>query len=323
MAVKRIKFYNLTTTSQYLGFGNLDFFDKNENRIILGITISEAAANTIVAAGKTNFTVPTKNYGNITVNVGSVETGGMTDTIRIGRAAYAFCDDADTVTANSSESVRRNALTCSTMRSGNFYEIIFETPIEFAYMNWTTWIYTNSSTYVNLTSPYAIEIEDEFGTIIYDKRDLNPTKAIFAKSYLYLDVEEKSYITNSPQRVITTANSRVSSIDLINAIKVDQTEPSNTQIRYALSFGGRNYVKFDKTTKQWVNLANIEGSTILSDGMSKAELEDLLSVDFYKTNGHQKGESIDVALAMMTTNEKITPKVTRFKILGYNETSSK
>lgn len=323
MAVKRIKFYNLTTTSQFIGFGNLDFFDKEENRIILGVTISEAAANTVVDVGKTNFTVPTKNYGNITVNVGSVETPGTADTARICRAANVFCDDADTITVNPNELVIRSALNCNAMRSGNFYEIIFETPIEFAYMNWTTWIYTNSSTYINLTSPYAIEIEDEFGTIIYDKRDLNPTKAIFAKSYLYLDVEEKSYITNSPQRVITTANSRVSSIDLINAIKVDQTEPSNTQIRYALSFGGRNYVKFDKTTKQWVNLANIEGSTILSDGMSKVELEDLLSVDFYKTNGHQKGESIDVALAMMTTNEKITPKVTQFKILGYNETSSK
>ena len=321
MAVKRIKFYNLTTTSSYVGFGNLDFFDKEENRIILGVTISEAAANTVVAVGKTNFTVPTKNYGNITVNVGSVENG--TDTARICRAAYVFCDDADTVTANSNESVRRAAVTCSTMKSGNFYEIIFEIPIEFAYMNWTTWIYTSSSTYVNLTSPYAIEIEDEFGTIIYDKRDLNPTKVIFAKSYLYLDVEEKSYITNSPQRVITTANSRISSIDLINAIKVDQTEPSNTQIRYALSFGGRNYVKFDKSTKQWINLTNIDGNTILSEGMSKSDLEDLLSVDFYKANGHQKGESIDVALAMMTTNEKITPKVTQFKILGYNETSSK
>lgn len=317
MAIKRIKFYNMESKSAYVGFANLNFYDKNNDRIQIGITLSEIMSNSTENATKTTYTCTTKNYGQITVNLACNYTASDSQAYYFYSAISPFCDNAGATSTSPSYDSRRLFLT-SVQKSGVYYEMIFEKPIDFAYMSWTSYGYSGSGT-ANITSPYAVEIEDESGTIVYQKTDINPSKCIYAESYAYLDVEEKSYIINSPQRVFTTSTSKISSIDLINGIRVKHYEPKNTKIRYALSFGGSAYRVYNKTTEMWDDLTDNSAQTVIDNGMSKTDIEDILSVDFYKTNGHTKGQSIDVLVSMITSNSKVTPRIIQFKVLGYKE----
>lgn len=318
MAIKRIKFYNMESKSAYVGLANLNFYDINDNRIQIGITLSTLLTNSTMDSTKKVYTCATTNYGQVTVNVTCNYSTSSTENYLKYSAIGPFCDDADTESAASAYNARRVFLS-NIQKSNVYYEVIFEKPIDFAYMSWTSWGYTSSSSYVNITSPYAVEIEDESGAIAYQKTDINPSKCIFAKSYAYLDTEEKSYITNNPQRIFTTSTSRIDSINLINGIRVKHYEPENTKIRYALSFGGSAYRVYNKATETWDNLTDNSAQTVIDNGMSKADIEDVLSVDFYKTNGHVKGQPIDVLVSMITSDSKVTPRIIQFKVLGYKE----
>lgn len=309
MAIKRLKFYNLNlSSSNSVGLANLNFYNKDDNRVLLNISEDIDLINMTHNSDYTYFELPGKF------------------TCTLNYPAWRVSDplfliqDTPTIDPNissSTESGRRILISAKGGSSSpNFsIEYVFTDPIEAAYFCWSTYF----AKAARIDSPYSLEVKDENDEIVFAKDNINPSKAPNDLSYCYLETEEKKYITGSPQKVITTATSNISNISLINAIRIKQNEPVNTKIRYLLSFGGREYVKFDSVNKKWVNTQITSAQDIIDKGSTKEELEDLLSIDFYETNGHNKDESIDVACAMISNDETKTPKIQQFRILGYIE----
>ena len=164
---------------------------------------------------------------------------------------------------------------------------------------------------------------DESDNLLFSS-DVEWTKVASSTDYTvnYLETPgletTKIYQTNKLGTVETTDVCHITdiySIDIINPVDVVL---DNTDIRYLLSFDGRNtYKSYDATIGGWVTVSTTD---IMTQGLTSSELlalrssEYLLAVDTnYRT--------LDILVGLITTDEIRTPCVNSIRVSYYKITT--
>ena len=109
------------------------------------------------------------------------------------------------------------------------------------------------------------------------------------------------YETNTESEIVTNLNSQLKNINTIDKIIVDSLEEPNTKIRHAFSFDNRSTWLIYKDG-EW---KNINKDNILDNGMSKNEINNLVSDDFTKLN--LNNSTLDVCSKLITYNDMFSP----------------
>ena len=128
----------------------------------------------------------------------------------------------------------------------------------------------------------------------------------------------KIYPTNKVGTVETTDACHITDIYSIDIINPTDVVIDNTDIRYLLSFDGRQtYKSYDTTTGAWIT---VNTTDIMTQGMTSSELlaltssEYLLAIDTsYRT--------LDILVGLITTDETRTPCVNSVRVSYYKITT--
>ena len=173
--------------------------------------------------------------------------------------------------------------------------------------------YAANSTFCNNVK---INIYDENDRIIYtDDSPKLVSGTSYANLYLYktpgLEVM-KVYPINTIGTIETNSNSQISNIYQIEGIVVDQNTPEDTDIKYVLSFDGRNTYKTYKDGS-WIDVDISDTTNIINQGLSKSEIEAITVTEF--DNALTANKTLDILSAMVTQNEYVTPSISKIKVL--------
>ena len=117
------------------------------------------------------------------------------------------------------------------------------------------------------------------------------------------------YPKNTLGTIETNDNTQVKNIYQIESIIPSQVTPENTDIRYLLSFDGRNTYKTYKDGSWNV----VDTSNIMNEGMTKDEIIALTPNDF--DTGMTTDRTLDILIGMTTQNEYSTPSISEVKVL--------
>lgn len=120
------------------------------------------------------------------------------------------------------------------------------------------------------------------------------------------------YPTDVIGTIETNDNSHISNIYQIENINLSDITPDNTNIKYLLSFDGRNTYKTYKNNT-WSTVDVSVNTNIMNDGMTKTEVESLTSNEFNIALTDNK--TLDVLIGMNTQNEYSTPSISEIKVL--------
>lgn len=177
--------------------------------------------------------------------------------------------------------------------------------------------YTNGVTFTKITA------YDEYDNLIYKRDDCSDMIVGNADDYqsaleanYFLEIPELQVMKAYPIGVVgtieTNDSSRISNIYQIDAITVTQTEPDETNVRYLLSFDGRNTYKTYKDGLWSI----VDTSSIIEQGMSKDELEALSTTEFNTVLTENR--TMDILIGMTTQSEIVSPTVSSVKVLYLN-----
>jgi ELWxxDGT repeat protein len=149
--------------------------------------------------------------------------------------------------------------------------------------------------------------------------EMNGKLYFWANDGLYgSEIYKLNFLNYSGSYYVTTNNSSqidVSSIGQIAGATITQYTPSNTEIKYLISFDGRSTWKYwDGSSWRISSLLNIS-----TDGMSKSTVEGLSQSQWSSSGGFQTGStsSINIAANLSTTDSTVTPELDKFQI-NYN-----
>ena len=213
--------------------------------------------------------------------------------------------------SSTSDSLRYGSTTAFTIT------IIFNQPIpamkNIMYNYYTTNI---NSYYIN-----GIKIYDQNDTLVFSD-DTTWTSRTSATDVYYIatpDLEiTKVYPTNKVGTVETTDACHITDIYSIDIINPTDIISDSTDIRYLLSFDGRQtYKTYDTTSGSWIT---VNTTDIMTQGLTSSELlalrssEYLLAVDTnYRT--------LDILVGLITTDEIRTPCIKSIKVSYYKITT--
>ena len=129
-----------------------------------------------------------------------------------------------------------------------------------------------------------------------------------------------SYLTTQPYYVTTSDTSQVnvSSYASITGLKLTQTTPTNTDLKYLVSFDGRSTWKYwNGSSWQTSTLANLG-----ANGMSKSTLEGITESQWSESGGFQAGTTttLNFAVDLSTSNSSVTPSLDNIQV-GYSYNS--
>lgn len=163
-------------------------------------------------------------------------------------------------------------------------------------------------------APTKVSIYDENDLMIYEGTNLEKmvyNSATYAT--LFYNTKELETMKVYPTNVVGTIESKdttqITNIYKIESITTTQVQPENTDIRYLLSFDGRNTYKTYRDGL-WVT---IDTANNMNEGLTKEELESLTSDDFAK--GITDNKTLDILVGMTTDNENVSPSISAVKVL--------
>ena len=161
-----------------------------------------------------------------------------------------------------------------------------------------------------------INIYDENDRIIYtDDSPKLVSGTNYNNLYLYktpgLEVM-KVYPINTIGTIETNSSTQISNIYQIEGIETDQNTPEGTDIKYVLSFDGRNTYKTYKDGS-WIDVDISDTTNIINQGLSKSEIEAITVTEF--DNALTANKTLDILSAMVTQNEYVTPSISKIKVL--------
>ena len=163
-------------------------------------------------------------------------------------------------------------------------------------------------------SPFTyIKVYDEYDNLIYQDLD-TANKLVKASGYgqtsIVNDINyyettgletEKAFPINTIGSLETNDTSHYTNIYEINKCTVTGSVPTNTDMRFALSFDGRNtYKTYSNGT--WVD---INKTDIMTNGLTKDELEDLTATDY--STGLTSSNTLDFYIGMTTSDSSLSP----------------
>ena len=161
-----------------------------------------------------------------------------------------------------------------------------------------------------------IDIYDENDRMIYTD---NSPKLVSGTSYNDLHLYKtpglevmKVYPINTIGTIETNNTTQISNIYQIEGIVVDQNTPEGTDIKYVLSFDGRNTYKTYKDGS-WIDVDISDTTNIINQGLSKSEIEAITVTEF--DNALTTNKTLDILSGMVTQNEYVTPSISKIKVL--------
>lgn len=165
--------------------------------------------------------------------------------------------------------------------------------------------------------PKKVSIYDENGVLLHEGSELKGigvSSASYATEFYATPELElmKVYPTNVIGTIETNDNSQVSNIYQIENIVTTQVVPENTDIKYLLSFDGRNTYKTYKNGS-WVDVDISIKSNIMNQGMTKDEIEALTKNEFAMVITDNK--TMDTLIGMTTGSEYSTPFISEVKVV--------
>lgn len=178
--------------------------------------------------------------------------------------------------------------------------------------------YPGSSNYINRFKAY-----DENDILLFSS-DTTWTPSTSTNTPLtgYLETPDlqtiKIYPTNKLGTIETTDACHITDIYSIDIINPTQVLADNTDVRYLLSFDGRQtYKSYDTTTGAWIT---VNTTDIMAQGLTSSELlaltssEYLLAIDTsYRT--------LDILVGLITTDETRTPCINSIRVSYYKITT--
>lgn len=167
------------------------------------------------------------------------------------------------------------------------------------------------------TLPTKISIYDENDVLLHEGTEFEKMPASGSQNatqfYATPDLELiKVYPTDVIGTIETNDNTQISNIHEIENIIISQSTPENTDIKYLLSFDGRNTYKTYKDSS-WSDVDISNKENIMSFGLSKDELESLTENDFSAAINDNK--TMDMLIGMSTQNESVSPSISEVKVL--------
>ena len=173
-----------------------------------------------------------------------------------------------------------------------------------------------SSYYIN-----GIEIYDMNDALVFsDDTTWTSTSNTIDTCYLATpDLETtKVYPTNKVGTVETTDVCHITDIYSIDIINPTQSIITNTDVRYLLSFDGRNtYKAYDTTSGSWVT---VDTTNIMTQGMDYDTLYSLRSSE-YLLAVDTNYRTLDIMVGLITTDETRTPCVNSIRVSYYKITT--
>lgn len=174
--------------------------------------------------------------------------------------------------------------------------------------------YSATSYFTNYVQ--QIRIYDENDSLIYE--DLAPTLTANNSPSQELRFYEtvglevmKVYPTNTVGTIETNDNTQISNIYQIESIVPTQAVPDNTDIRYLLSFDGRNTYKTYRDGS-WVDVDITDTSNIMSLGLTKDEIEKLSTKEL--NLALTENRTLDILIGMVTQDEYSSPSISEVKV---------
>ena len=219
-----------------------------------------------------------------------------------------------------------NALFSSNTNYLRFYEpyapfvitITFNQPIP-AIKNIVYSYYTASynSYYIN-----GIKIYDQNDALVFsdDTTWTSSTSSTIDTCYLATpDLETtKVYPTNKVGTVETTDVCHITDIYSIDVINPTQSIITNTDVRYLLSFDGRQtYKSYDTTTGGWIT---VDTTNIMTQGMDYDTLYALRSSE-YLLVVDTNYRTLDIMVGLITTDETMSPCINSIRVSYYKITT--
>ena len=196
--------------------------------------------------------------------------------------------------------------------------IIFNQPIP-AMKNIIHCYYTPNP---NVSYVKGIKVYDQTDALIFSDDTKWTSRPNNTTEFNYLatpDLETtKVYPTNKLGTVETTDACHITDVYSIDVINPTDIVSDNTDIRYLLSFDGRQtYKTYDTTSGSWIT---VNTTDIMTQGLTSSELlalrssEYLLAVDTnYRT--------LDILVGLITTDEIRTPCIKSIKVSYYKITT--
>lgn len=169
----------------------------------------------------------------------------------------------------------------------------------------------------NFTDYVQIRVYDENDTLIYEDltpeltANTSPSQELRLYETVGLEVM-KVYPTNTVGTIETNDNTQISNIYQIESIVPTQTVPDNTDIRYLLSFDGRNTYKTYKDGS-WDDVDITDTSNIMSLGLTKDEIEKLSTKEL--NLALTENRTLDILIGMVTQDEYNSPSISEVKVL--------
>ena len=128
----------------------------------------------------------------------------------------------------------------------------------------------------------------------------------------------KVYPTNKVGTVETTDVCHITDIYSIDVINPTQSIIVNTDVRYLLSFDGRNtYKAYDITSSGWIT---VDTTNIMTQGMDYDTLYSLRSSE-YLLAVDTNYRTLDIIVGLITTDETRSPCVNSVRVSYYKITT--
>lgn len=120
--------------------------------------------------------------------------------------------------------------------------------------------------------------------------------------------------STTPHYITTSDSSQIDSSEFVNVtgISLTQTTPTNTNLKYLVSFDGRSTWKYwDGDSWEVSTLGDLQ-----TNGNSNSELEALSTANWGSTGGFQSGSTttIDFAVDLSTTDSNATPELDQISV---------
>lgn len=219
-------------------------------------------------------------------------------------------------TIESSKAVSAGSVANPCLFEGEYFRFVYYENTNTITVTFTEPLKVLKGIYYHFVDGYytSLKIYDENDELIYEDDATNfsvGTTTITNSNYFYetsgLEVF-KTYPVDTVGTVETNDNSHFTDIYQIESITTTQSVPTNTDLRYALSFDGRTTYKSYKSGL-WTD---VDATTIMTDGMTKDELEALGEVD-YSVAITDTG-TLDILVGMITTDSTVSPSISNITV---------
>lgn len=183
-------------------------------------------------------------------------------------------------------------------------------------------VYSYYTSKINSYYINGIEIYDINDALVFsdDTTWTSSTSSTIDTCYLATPALEttKVYPTNKVGTVETTDVCHITDIYSIDVINPTQSIITNTDVRYLLSFDGRQtYKSYDATTGGWIT---VDTTNIMTQGMDYDTLYSLRSSE-YLLAVDTNYRTLDIMVGLITTDETMSPCVNSIRVSYYKITT--